>query len=390
VATRQKSPNFGGEQHTFQFRGTWVPPSAFRLLINRKVTTTQLAVLLIVDAFSNPNGEGCFASNKYIGIALDIQPTHVSHIVTKLIRMKLLKSKMKGIRRYLKAYWDKSNHSAGSAMYPSAGSATISNTVKKKNTLPGPERAGRGENSMGFIKTKTSIPKGVTPRHRILAKKLHKAVSEKTCLKRKANINVWAKEFVLLDKEASEERVDKVLIWYTANLQEVKKQAFCASSFRSKFADLEAMMGWWDKRTKTIDVNSVKITDQAKRASDRINNQRWDRGGENILPAAQVTIDSYTEFRKKLFKLKSKDKRLTSFIEHLLANLPGPVDFAVDWFEGVRHSNEWNPNWHGDLLKHTFNVESKQFQKLGFGISTQYGSYERWKQLMEVYRHENT
>ncbi len=52
---------------TPQFRGTFNHAQAHHLLYDGKITTTVFALLAVIDSFVNARGEGCWASNRYLG-----------------------------------------------------------------------------------------------------------------------------------------------------------------------------------------------------------------------------------------------------------------------------------------------------------------------------------
>lgn len=387
--TRKSSPD--GERHDFHFQGAWVPPAAFALLVKGKLNHSQLALVLLISALSKPGGKGCWASNSYIAKSLGVVPLYVSQMVSKLVKLKVLKSAGKGKARRLKTNWQALEHIAPGYREPIVPNYTRTNTKDKRESTDRaatrPVSGKKESGDMSFLPLKKANA-GVTPRHRILARKLHKAVCDRTCYKKPIKLDAWSKVFAKLDQEVGQARVDQAIDWYALHVgDEYIPEAFVAKSFRSKFAQIESAM---KRQQKKPNLTTINITPEAKKAAEFINNQRWERGGKNLLPAIQLSIDNFRKFYAKVFSMPV-DNGLSHFRDRLKSEFTGTVQFAVDWFQGVRDRWENWSKWHGDLMKHVFVPEADQFQEWGKSISVDFSdSPAMWNQLMEAYRRANS
>src|SRR5687768_1005179 len=88
---RRKKPPSSEEQHDFKYRGTLVPPEVMHLLSDGKIDTTEFTLLSVIDSLVDSKGEGCWASNAYLGWMLDRHPDQISRIIQSLKKQGLLR-----------------------------------------------------------------------------------------------------------------------------------------------------------------------------------------------------------------------------------------------------------------------------------------------------------
>lgn len=91
------------------FKGIWIPKEIW---INSKLSITEKILISEIDSFDKTI-KGCYASNSYFGSFLGLSPSRVSGIISKLIKMNYIISKLtyhplsKEIdKRYLKINWE--------------------------------------------------------------------------------------------------------------------------------------------------------------------------------------------------------------------------------------------------------------------------------------------
>lgn len=69
-----------------EFKGIWIPKEIW---LNPDIIMMEKIVLAELDSFETKNG--CFASNAYLGAIINISPSRVSQIISKLKKMNLIK-----------------------------------------------------------------------------------------------------------------------------------------------------------------------------------------------------------------------------------------------------------------------------------------------------------
>lgn len=79
------------ETHEPKFRGTFVPAEIFFLLRDGKLTSTEFALLQIIDSLVDAEGDGCWASNDYLANYVRCKVRHVQKMIAKLKEMELIK-----------------------------------------------------------------------------------------------------------------------------------------------------------------------------------------------------------------------------------------------------------------------------------------------------------
>lgn len=79
-------------EEKYQFRGLFVPASAFELLDNSVISPIELVFLMTVERFTSaePNGLPCWASYEYLGEHVGLGSVQIRRMVNKLAKIGLL------------------------------------------------------------------------------------------------------------------------------------------------------------------------------------------------------------------------------------------------------------------------------------------------------------
>ena len=72
-----------------EFKGVWIPKEIW---LNEELNLQERIMLSEIDSFET--AKGCFASNAYLGKIMRLSPSRVSGIISKLIRLDYVKSKL--------------------------------------------------------------------------------------------------------------------------------------------------------------------------------------------------------------------------------------------------------------------------------------------------------
>lgn len=77
--------------------GVWCPERLFRALESKQITTTEFALVLVIDGFHH-SPDGCYASNRYLGERIGIKtPNRVGDMISKLKNLGLVEAKYQTI-----------------------------------------------------------------------------------------------------------------------------------------------------------------------------------------------------------------------------------------------------------------------------------------------------
>lgn len=104
--------------HKPQFRGSWVPAEIHYLLQEKKITTTEFALLIIIDSLVDSRGDGCWASSAYLADRIGKSIKHIEtmiHHLKELGHIKRVGTKRVGGRdfRILETSWSKIGDKGG-------------------------------------------------------------------------------------------------------------------------------------------------------------------------------------------------------------------------------------------------------------------------------------
>ena len=227
------------ERHAPQFRGTFAPADLWHLLHESKITPTELVLLQLIDSLVNSRGEGCWASNAYLGTCIGRHPTHISKMIAKLTRMKLLircepKVTKNDSVRVLETAWsrikitiadegDGLRTSAKGATHRCVGGATHRCVAIEEN-----RGIGEGEERSASPRTppKSSLKesKGRQDEEcRLGASHLRQALRKNNKPPRGNTADKWEDAFRLLRDQDKEKNWMKVLRWYCKQIPRFKE-----------------------------------------------------------------------------------------------------------------------------------------------------------------------
>lgn len=100
------------EQHSWQFRDQIIPARVCHLLRQKKITSKDLLLFFVIDALvkaqTDKAGKGCFASNAFLGHAIDAHEKYVAQRIRYLRDKKLLLViKFGAKKRFLETAWSR-------------------------------------------------------------------------------------------------------------------------------------------------------------------------------------------------------------------------------------------------------------------------------------------
>lgn len=376
------------EQHEFQFRGVWLPADVMKLLEEGTINAKAVVLLAMVDALVSPK-RGCYASNAYLGKRIGSSAETVRRLLAQLEELGLVVRTLRnGFRREIETAWSRQGVHKSVEGPPQSCAAD----TKAKQSKAGGAR--RGDEDMPFIEpTEPRNGHPATEQDEEFVTTLLGAVRTKLPGK-KANRKTWARSFATLRRSVGAERIQKALTWYVHNIgKPYVPQAYAATSFKEKFAAIEAAM------QRDPDVGTAtEITPQAAEIARRLAGRHWPKGSGDDVPAVvQGCLDRYTEFiahRDAFMKGMATGEieigsntyrdRLIRFGKHLRGAMPAPAAFVEQW---MIHLNDrvagWD-GWSGNLSSMAFHRRSKEFTKRGREWATRFcGNPARWDQFVE-------
>lgn len=77
------------EEQKRVFKGVWIPKEIW---LNEELNIQERVLLAEIDSFESKMG--CFASNSYLGKIVRLSPSRVSGIISKLVKLKYVKSEL--------------------------------------------------------------------------------------------------------------------------------------------------------------------------------------------------------------------------------------------------------------------------------------------------------
>ena len=94
--------------HNKQFRGWFIPVDIIDLFDDAKITAKEMLLLSLIDSLVSAKGEGCFASNEYLGNKLQLGGDRIQRMVSNLKKLGLVKQvKFDGRKRYLETVFSR-------------------------------------------------------------------------------------------------------------------------------------------------------------------------------------------------------------------------------------------------------------------------------------------
>lgn len=169
----------------------------------------------------------------------------------------------------------------------------------------------------------------------------------------------WSKEFAILGREISEDRIQKVLTWYCTRIgQAYVPLAYSAKTFRQKFLQIESCMA-----IDLVKNPEVVISLEAEKLFHELKRLPWGNGIVDRLPAAiQLTFDEHAKAIKALqSSLTSLDSNVQQVALRIKGWLGDSASFVRRWFsDKSKRLSSWQ-QWNGDLLAQAFRMDSDAF-----------------------------
>ncbi len=272
------------EKPEWQFRDPITPARVAHLLATKMISATDLLILWVINALVRPHGTedgiGCYATNVFIGNAVNSYPTHVSERITFLQEKSLIMCfKMNG-QRYLETAWSRTPeeiHSIpgeygeklrlaydkmveklkGEEMWTSAQPEVRPSAQPEVRPSAQPEVIDK-EEVLRVRKLKKDTPRKKSSsnqdssdpdfiRRNGWAIRLHEVVTNILKIKKAWHRLKWVDEFRLLEKQVENvDQIEQVLSWYEENASAYKEKGIMriqhARHFRNGFFSLEDKM----------------------------------------------------------------------------------------------------------------------------------------------------
>ncbi len=263
------------ESHEKQFKGWFIPVHVVELFESKIINAKELILLATIDGLSRL-GQGCFASNKYLGDKVGISESRSRAMISHMKELKLIQQiKFDGRHRWLETYWSK--HPNGSkqadclkvSRQPAQKQAGCLSKSRQSETTPNsdqtPTKQGKNRDSKSLYKKDirkdigkdsmsgpkspdddsfNSVPKKKkskpTAWDQRAASELAKVVGSHIKINCNAKLSVWANQFRIMREidEVPKSVIKNTIKWYKENIGgEYIPEAFSARAFREKYKD---------------------------------------------------------------------------------------------------------------------------------------------------------
>lgn len=239
-------------------------------------------------------------------------------------------------------------------------------------------------------KPKPQKRKHPTEFDKAIAERLKTIIQTSRHLTIRKDMDKWADQIRILRErltDNAEERIAKAIEWYAANVKDQwTPKCDCAASFNSKFGNLELAIAR-SKRDRPAE--SVVVGDKAKLVYSYLEHRPWPKGSKAQVPAAaQLSLDFLSAFLKKVYALNkaSPDKRVRYMATDVIAYVPDPVAFVVNFLRDVLEAvQDWD-GWSGNLMKMgVLSATNSRFLAWGRGRATKCGIPEsEFDRLLEA------
>lgn len=373
------------ENHQFHFRGTFNHRVTHELLVAGKITTTEFALLAVIDSLNGP--DGCYASKAYLANCVHVLPRHVQKMVARLIRLGLIYQDGMFRSRGRNCRVLRTGQGGSHIWLPDGAINGSLSKDSRNNTRSASGRRERKEEELGFFEVdETPIQKN-KPRQsdHEMARELRSAIQVKGVhLARRWSESAWAKEMFRIRIElANDQRLTNVFRWYLKNVgRPYTPVALSAKAFRAKFAAIEAAM----KRDKDALAEQVTVGPEAARLVKYYDGLGWPKGTKARLgPATQRTLNALKEFRDRLKAnalvqpaLEKRVARILSYLKH---------GYTITWFRLVFDRYGTWDKWSGDIDTMVWDPNHKLFTEQARGWMREYtGDPKDWDKLLEALR----
>ena len=257
----------------WKFRDQSFPARIWMFVRDRTLDGIDLLLMSVIADLTKPHeseerpGEGCFASNRRLGEAVNLHSINISKRIKALAKDKLLLIFQANGRRYVELEWSRTGEERlaltgeygrayrkayqkqmgvkliaplAEALSPLSGSAKppLSGSAKHINKETVDKERCRPTDNNGF-----GVSLNCTGNDHKCATYLHQALIRHNKVMRRVSISAWSREFLRLSQSVEWSRIKKVLDWYCENIGgDFIPACYSASSFCEKFPKLEDAM----------------------------------------------------------------------------------------------------------------------------------------------------
>lgn len=379
---------------TERTRGVWIPEYVMQMQGDGTLGTSEVILLAIVHSLSK-TGTGCYAANDYLAGRLGVQERRIRQMVAALKEKGLLRQVEGNARkRILRTAWDNAETGKKTATPEAINCQGRGNKLprpyilKKKVIQSGPTGADR-EDGFGFVDDESetdATPFDITMATALLTS-CRKLLGPSHMICRRAKMRTWAHHIALLRTmdNAAEEEIAAVMEWYAENMGgPYVPEAYSGETFRKKYPAILKQA----KRALPV-VNDV--SEEASSVASRLATLEWPNCAKDTLPVVvHVGLARYTAWRAVLAGYIAGGAggrgagALLRFAQHVSEALPPPRVFITEWMTSVSEMLAGWGGWNGDLARHAFSPESKQFLTLGRGVAMRYcNDPSRWDHLIK-------
>lgn len=370
-----------------QFRGVWLPARILEMLEAGELTTTEVILLAVIDAYTE-RGSGCWASNEYLGQIVGVKSRQVRAMLSKLRKLGLVENRsFDGRRRSMVAVYHTTTTEPPREAVDCHSERHHTATDNRDNNNTQPQAAGGGSDDMPFFQE--TPPNGKahpSPQDKEHATLLRDAMRAKLTTTRPIRVDKWADHFRKLRQVDSVQpaRIRRVLDWYADHMGgPYVPVAPSAQSFRSKFFQIEAAM----QRDPNADTGEV--TPQAAEIATRLATLHWPKGSAAQLPrAVQASLDALGRVRELIASTRPEDlpANCDRLAHHLLydGGMPPTGTFVEWWYseQVLPRVTNWDA-WSGRLPKLT----EDEIDRAGRAWAQDYTGYPKeWDRLKEACR----
>lgn len=366
---KTREPSNALEEHKEYFRGTFAARELHYLVRDRILKPATAWLVALIDALTNNEVGGCYASNAYLAKRMQTSERQVQRQLEQLKSLRVISLKTKGPYRLIKLTLDK-------ARYHDKNVVVTMTKMSPIDTLTSFEY--RNKSSVSAASADTRRPRGKqmfydefksSSKEKDTSEDKANAMQLKQWL-RKHNFSIshnrrnWSHQFHLLAKEISQDRIQKALTWYCENAtKKTKPRLLNGKQFREHFNWLEDIM-----RQGTREVSAM-----ASAIAEKLSDYTWPKGSIKDLPTAiQLCIDNYKPFRDWISREAQSANhdtiRMQRLVEYLEDVLPGPRKMSESWMREVwDRINNWD-KWNGNLRSEALSTESQRFENYLRGI----------------------
>jgi hypothetical protein len=394
----QSVPSSTSILDAFNWRGVWTPGEVIALLIDGVLNPTEVMLLSLIESAVKVRGEGCWISNNTFAKALGLaNKANVNRMIRKLkkldlvyevgyvmknnLRLRVLRTRLPECREIGKGDSFKAHPRTALKLADSS----LRSEIKKYVAPSGEPRIGEKPALSGqFIPELENTGKGKGPSEKWdnwCAMRLRDCAANATKISRKYVLSAEGKHFRMLRKDLGDDRnrIERVLDFYCVQIgRPFVPDVQNAKTFRRKWTQLEAAYQRYLKNNP-----DVQITDEAHSVVKHyLFGLNWPKGSATkLLPAVQVMLDRYRDFRAKLRAYKETRPEWIKVgkntvqnapkhhaLAHFLSKALSSVDFFVGrWFADLYQRVVNWPKWHGNLMSDVWNGDPKD-QKFGKAV----------------------